>query len=1021
MTLNDKLNDILARLTVKRRNGNQYSCICPAHDDKKESLSVSLGEDKILMYCHAGCDRRDILETIGKRECDLFADGDKTYSAPTKRRSTHITANEAYSQPKVEKNPRKSERGLPKNTEAVYPYHDAQGNLVFEVVRKKNPKTFRMRQPDPEREHYYYWDMDDVTTVPYNLPNVTRAIQADSYIFIVEGEKDVQALANIKCVATCNPGGAGKWLDCYSEYLRDAHIIIIPDNDVPGCKHASIVAHSVRTVAASVKVLQLPGLEVKGDVSDWLKNHTPEEFFAEAENAPIWELGTPIEPSPEAMAASGKDGKSKKPARVASEEDLANARASIAAAKEAGTNAAVYEVIEQLAMLPKGEYLDVARDLKNSIDSIDLRELKGLVSRARKSPGRERTGDYPRLVVNNRQPREMGDEALSILENANNPAVLFVRSGEPVMISIDEQNSARIQRMSGSHMMSHLAKNCDFVIETEDGERNAIPPRCIEDYLMAEQRYPFPALSATTSCPPVRPDGSLCEEPGYDPETGLYYHQKSPCDIPEVSTKPTTADLTQARALLEEIICDFPFDSQASKANAIALLISPVLRSSIDGLPMGALVDAPKQKSGKGLLSQVAAIIATGDECAVTPAPFSDEEWGKLISSLLLDGPSMLVFDNIKHVLGGGSLEAALTAKEYKPRILGSTKTLTLPNKATWIFNGNNLKTTDDMVTRLFVIRIDPQMSDPEDRTGFRHPNLKRWVSENRGRIIAAIVTMYRAWLSAGCPSSQNIPVVGAYEGWAHTIGNILEYAGIRGFLGNRKQAKLTVSNETPQWEAFLLTWQDEWGDTPITVKDFLGKVEEDAFVNSIPSDLARAIDQAKGPAGKSVNAGRVFAQRANTRFGKDGLHIYRDGERARAALWRLGTNERQAHPVDESVSLNESISPDGDMHNVIYVSGDAGNISPFPRLGYTDSIDSLDSSTLTVPESLADEPDSDEALTIPLYECQKCHSPVALKESKKNSVIGEYSCPCGHSGQVDKATYQIWQRRRQHALGGVS
>ena len=71
-------------------------------------------------------------------------------------------------------------------------------------------------------------------------------------------------------MATTNAGGDGKWHDEYSEYLRDRRTVIVPDNDDPGREHAAKVARSLRGVAASVRVLELPNLPPKGDVSDWL-------------------------------------------------------------------------------------------------------------------------------------------------------------------------------------------------------------------------------------------------------------------------------------------------------------------------------------------------------------------------------------------------------------------------------------------------------------------------------------------------------------------------------------------------------------------------------------------------------------------------------------------------------------------------------------------------------------------------------------------------------------------------------
>src|SRR5581483_4798201 len=107
--------------------------------------------------------------------------------------------------------------------------------------------------------------------VPYRAPELIEAIAAEYPIFIVEGEQKVDALAKWNVRATCNAQGAGKWTAEHAEYLRDADAVIIPDNDSAGRKHAEHIARSLIGIAARVRVLELPGLKVKGDIIDWQK------------------------------------------------------------------------------------------------------------------------------------------------------------------------------------------------------------------------------------------------------------------------------------------------------------------------------------------------------------------------------------------------------------------------------------------------------------------------------------------------------------------------------------------------------------------------------------------------------------------------------------------------------------------------------------------------------------------------------------------------------------------------------
>jgi P4 family phage/plasmid primase-like protien len=148
----------------------------------------------------------------------------------------------------------------------VYGYRNEANELVYEVLRKI-PKGFSQRRPDGAGGYAY--NLNGIQTIPYNLPAI-RAANPGSVVIIVEGEKDVDRLTSLELLATCNSGGAGKWLDRYSDYLTGMHVVILADNDEEGRSHADKVQRSLEGKAESVAILDLPGLPPKGDVSDYL-------------------------------------------------------------------------------------------------------------------------------------------------------------------------------------------------------------------------------------------------------------------------------------------------------------------------------------------------------------------------------------------------------------------------------------------------------------------------------------------------------------------------------------------------------------------------------------------------------------------------------------------------------------------------------------------------------------------------------------------------------------------------------
>ncbi len=149
---------------------------------------------------------------------------------------------------------------------ATYKYHDEDGTLLYEVVRYE-PKTFRQRQPAADGG--WTWNLDRVRRVVYRLPELTRA-DADTTVYLCEGEKDCDNVRALGLTATTNAGGAEKWMDSYTAFFTGHRVVILPHNDDAGRRHARKVAGALRCIARDVRVLELPGLEEKGDASDWI-------------------------------------------------------------------------------------------------------------------------------------------------------------------------------------------------------------------------------------------------------------------------------------------------------------------------------------------------------------------------------------------------------------------------------------------------------------------------------------------------------------------------------------------------------------------------------------------------------------------------------------------------------------------------------------------------------------------------------------------------------------------------------
>lgn len=278
------LKEFLSRLRgVKGPNASgEYMARCPAHDDKTASLCVREGEKGIVLKCQTGrCSTQDIVSAMGLSMKDLFRES-------------------------------KSRKSDKKTFVCAYRYTDEDGKLLYEACRyryENGQKTFLLRQPDPGKPGEYKYTKAGVRMVLYRLPEVLKAIKEGRPVIVCEGEKDADTLTKMGYTATTNAMGAGKWSQGYTESLKGADVIILPDNDQPGEDHARMVATNIRNTAKSVRIAWLkdviPDLKAKADISDVAADvglDRAGQLLDEAiAKSVIWEKLPEAEPDPELM------------------------------------------------------------------------------------------------------------------------------------------------------------------------------------------------------------------------------------------------------------------------------------------------------------------------------------------------------------------------------------------------------------------------------------------------------------------------------------------------------------------------------------------------------------------------------------------------------------------------------------------------------------------------------------------------------------------------------------------------
>lgn len=417
------------------------------------------------------------------------------------------------------------------------------------------------------------------------------------------------------------------------------------------------------------------------------------------------------------------------------------------------------------------------------------------------------------IDVGNRQLSDIADEALQVLvsSNASDPNV-FVRGGALARIVQDERGHYGIQEFSGGALMGELADVADWetVGLDDDGNpqsRAVFPPRDVVSKIHTAAEWPgIPALTGVVNAPVFSRSGELHDQPGYNAATRLYYTG----GVKVGDTTPTPGNIDRAKDLiLNNLLVDFPFKDDASRAHAVAYLLLPFVRDMIDGPTPVHTVDSPTAGTGKGKLTAACAIPFLGHDVPTQPAVVDDNEWRKIITTRLMIGDTHMIIDNVNHELNSGSLASAFTQPVWTDRALGSNREVKIPIRTIWGITANNIQMSQELARRCIWIRLDANAEKPWERSEFKHKNLIGWARANRDQLATAAITFVRAWVDQGMPLYDK-RTKGSYEAWAGIIGGILDAVGIPGFLENETELYDRVVSKNDLMIDFVKAWWEK-------------------------------------------------------------------------------------------------------------------------------------------------------------------------------------------------------------------
>jgi len=459
----------------------------------------------------------------------------------------------------------------------------------------------------------------------------------------------------------------------------------------------------------------------------------------------------------------------------------------------------------------------------------------------------------------------------------------YQRGGLIVTVVTDPgTRETRVQDISAPALVRALAGAATW--ERFDGRpkewlRTDPPARHAAVLFDSTSYHHLPVLSGLARQPYLRPDGSLMTAAGYDPSSGMFgVFDAREFSIPD---NPSRADAAAALALLKDLLSEFSFRRDTDLAAALSALLTASVRPSLAHAPMFH-ARAHMVGSGKSYLCELITAFSTPQRGTPTSFPADDEECRKLLLAELLRAPAVIEFDNLTgDLVAHKSLCTVLTSEHMSGRILGVLKTATVSTRALFLSSGNNVGPVRDMTRRCITIHLDPGCEVPAARS-FTRPELVREVLRDRGRYVAAALTIVRAWIVAGSPRADCKPMAG-YGDWSDLCRQPLLWLG----LADATESVFEAMAEDPDREALdrLLTgWQSAFGKREAMVRDAV-RVATSGDDHAELREVLRDIADERGEINRrrlgwwiKRNAGRIV----------DGRRFVRASGNRSAEAWRV-------------------------------------------------------------------------------------------------------------------------------------
>lgn len=419
------------------------------------------------------------------------------------------------------------------------------------------------------------------------------------------------------------------------------------------------------------------------------------------------------------------------------------------------------------------------------------------------------------------------EQALAALMTMPQAPRVFQRARRLCLIAPAEPQAVGLSRPTGAPIIHALTAPClrhllaqaaNWQTPNHTGTK-AFPDKpaswLVETLLDMDAWEGVPPLTGLLGAPTLRPDGTILSTPGYDTHTGLSLHFHTA--FPAIPDEPDYFEAMTALEVLREPFVDFPFEAEWHRSATLAAILSLLARYAVDSVPLFA-IRATTRGSGKTLLADAISLIATGRLAAKLPQAREEEEEKKRLLAIAMDGDPLVLIDNVHGELGSPALDLAVTSRVYKDRLLGKNQTKEAPMYTMFMATGNHMGFRGDLARRVVPIDLLPDTENPEERTGFAHPHLLRYIEHQRPQLVVAGLTLLRAYCVAGRPT-QPLPTYGSFEAWSDLIRSALVWCGCADPCLGRVGLEASSDEAYDALGELLDAWHDCYGSDPTTLK----------------------------------------------------------------------------------------------------------------------------------------------------------------------------------------------------------